>query len=301
VSWQNVAISLLLRTLIKPLSRGKPDFDLIRKRFNKPWLKARIPAGWYVRQNREGEPKGEWIEPIDGAVDDRVLLYFHGGAYALCSPETHRPITIGLAIASDIRVFVLDYRLAPEHPFPSAIEDALEAYRWLIASGVPADRLMLGGDSAGGGLALAALLSLKNAGETLPAGAVLFSPWTDLAATGASVVTNSRSDVLFDGTGVPKGARIYLGRASAKNPLASPLYGDLTGFPPLYIQASQSEVLLDDSVRLADKARAAGVTVEFAAWPGLPHVWQIFTPFMPEAKRAIDEAAGFIRRRLPPS
>jgi acetyl esterase/lipase len=191
------------------------------------------------------------------------------------------------------------YRLAPEHPFPAAVEDAVAAYRRLVALGTPPGRVVLGGDSAGAGLALATLLSLRDAGDALPAGAVLFSPWTDLAATGATLASNDRSDVTFHGAAVARGARLYLGDTPATHPLASPLYADLHGLPPLFIQASDSEVLLDDSTRFAAKATAAGVAVSFTQRHGLPHAWQLFAPVLPEARAAIAEAATFIRRVAP--
>jgi epsilon-lactone hydrolase len=299
MSWQNFALTLTLRLRIKRRARGEPDVAEARALAAKTALKPRIPAGWRVRP-AASPPAGEWIERTNAAGETkRAILYLHGGGYYFCSPETHRSITLALATGAEARVFVPNYRLAPEHRFPAAIEDAVTAYRGLLAAGTPAGRIVIAGDSAGGGLALAMLLSLRDAGDPLPAAAVLFSPWTDLAATGASIRTNNSRDAMFWGETVAKGARIYLGDALPTNPLASPLYADLKGLPPLFIQASDSEVLLDDSTRLAEKARAAGVPVSFRAWHKLPHVWQFFTPFLPEARQALAETADFIKRTVP--
>ncbi|WP_157636109.1 alpha/beta hydrolase fold domain-containing protein, partial [Burkholderia ubonensis] len=173
-------------------------------------------------------------------------------------PQTHRPLVFALTKHAGVRSFSLDYRLAPEHPFPAALDDALAAYRHLVAAGTPPESIVFGGDSAGGGLALAALVALRDAGDPLPAGAVLFSPWTDLAATGDTLRSHDGLDPMFAAAALPKAAKLYLGDESATHPYASPLYADLTGLPPLFIQAGSTEVLLDDSRRVADNAKAAG-------------------------------------------
>ena len=301
MSWQNFALSMLLKYRMKPMSKGGLDVRKVREAAGKPLVKAKVPPGCKIRVTSEKPLYGEWIER-ETRYDPktaRTILYLHGGGYFFCSPETHRPITLGLAAGADAHVFVPDYRLAPEHPFPAAIEDSVAAYRRLIADGTPAQRIVIAGDSAGGGLTLATMLTLRDAGDPLPAAAVLFSPWTDLAATGDSIVRNSRSDVMFHGDGIAKGARYYLGNTDAKHPLASPHYADLKGLPPLFIQASDTEVLLDDSTRLAEKAAKAGVSVTFKMWPRLPHVWQIFTPFLPEGRAALAEASAFVKRVVP--
>lgn len=299
MSWQNVVLTLMLRYRVKRRSSGPPDVAAARRLAAKMVTTPRLPPGWRIRE-AAAPIAGEWIEREGGAAETaRTLLYLHGGGYCFCSPKTHRVITIGLAAGAEARAFVPDYRLAPGHRFAAAVEDAVRAYRGLIAARTPARRIVLGGDSAGGGLALALLLSLRQAGDPLPAGAVLFSPWTDLAATGDSLRRNDRSDAMFHGHHIAESARIYLGEAAPTDPLASPLYADLAGLPPLFIQASDSEVLLDDSTPLADKARQAGVAVEFRGWRKLPHVWQFFASFLPEGRAALEDAAGFVRRVAP--
>src|SRR5579863_1956352 len=302
MSWQNVVLSWTLRARMKPMSKRGLDVHKVRKLAGQPLVKTKVPAGWTIRPMAHPPLAGEWIERDSGGGDHRTrrtLIYLHGGGYFFCTPETHRPITLGLASHADAHVFVPDYRLAPEHRFPAAVDDSVAAYRHLVAEGTPPHRIVLGGDSAGGGLALATLLSLRDAGDPLPAGAVLFSPWTDLAGTGDSIIKNTKSDVMFHGEGITKGARFYLGDTHPTHPLASPLYADLAGLPPLFIQASNSEVLLDDSTRLAAKASKAGVAVDFKTWHRLPHVWQIFTPFLPESRAALAEAGAFVKRQVP--
>jgi epsilon-lactone hydrolase len=296
VSWQNWVMSTLLRYRMKPMAKKGLDVAKVRAATAKPAVAMKVPEGWRIRPSAAAPLKGEWTEPDAGLVPGRTLLYLHGGGYFFCSPLTHRSITVTLGTSAQARVFSLDYRLAPEHRFPAAIEDAVAAYRQLLADGTPASRIVIGGDSAGGGLTLSTLLALRAAGDPLPAGAILFSPWTDLAGTGATLVSNDKSDVMFTGEGIKSGGQFYLGDTLGTDPLASPLYADLAGLPPLFVQASGSEVLLADSTRLVDKARAAGVTVEFEIWPKLPHVWQIFTPFLPEARAALAKTSDFMRR-----
>ncbi len=301
MSWENLLLTWALRRWIKPKSLRNQDIVTSRALTGRVPFGAKLSRGWRIRAEHGAALTGEWIEPIalNHAARKRFILYFHGGAYVAMSARTHRSITSRLAAWSDASLFALDYRLAPEHPFPAALDDALAAYRALIAAGAPASRIVIAGDSAGGGLALSLLLAVRDAGDPRPAAAVLFSPWTDLAATGKSIIDNDAADALFFGSWVAAEARHYLGDTPATNPLASPVYADLTGLPPLLIQVSSSEVLLDDSRRVIGNARQSGVEATLQVWPGLPHGWQIFAPILPEGRAALRDAGAFIRARLP--
>lgn len=300
MSWQNRALTWALRRWIKPGSRSNQDVATSRALTDRVPFGARLVPGWSIHPGDGRALTGEWISPTapDALARRRCILYLHGGSYIAMSARTHRAITSRLAIWSDAALFALDYRLAPEHPYPAALEDALAAFQALIASGIPASRLVVAGDSAGGGLALALLVALRDAHEAPPAASVLFSPWTDLAVTGGSVGTNSAVDAMFFGTWLAGQAKHYLGTTPATTPLASPVYADLTGLPPLLIQVSDSEVLLDDSRRVYDNAQRAGVEAILQLWPGLPHDWQIFASILPEARAALRDASAFIHAHL---
>ncbi|MDX1438080.1 MAG: alpha/beta hydrolase, partial [Anaerolineales bacterium] len=227
----------------------------------------------------------EWIQ-VPGAGPG-VILYLHGGAYALGSLDTHREFVARLARVTQRRALAIAYRLAPEHPFPAALEDARTAYEWLLQEGyAPAD-IVMAGDSAGGGLALACMIAQREAGQPLPAGAVLMSPWLDLAHTGASFNTKAAIDPILTREGSKMYAHWYAGENDLANPLISPLYADLSGLPPLLIQASADEILLDDSTRLAERARQAGVETALEIYEGVFHVFQI-VPFLPESREAVN-------------
>lgn len=208
------------------------------------------------------------------------MLYLHGGGFLACSPATHRCVTVALARERRLRVFALDYRLAPEHRFPTAIEDAVACHKWLSGFGRVA---ALTRDSAGGTLVLSTLLRLREGGRALPAAGVAFSPVTDLAATGRSLVENDRRNAMFFGASLTRLKEVYLPEGvSERDPLASPLYADLTGLPPLLLHVGANEVLRDDTLRLAECAQAAGVRVSVRVWPAVPHGWQLMGNFVPE-------------------
>nr|QFQ13834.1 hydrolase [uncultured organism] len=228
----------------------------------------------------------------------RTIYYLHGGGYVACSPKTHRGFTSQLSLAAQARILSLDYRLAPENKFPAAVEDAVGGYRLLLDKGARPERIIIGGDSAGGGLAVATLIAIGERGLPLPAAAFLLSPWTDLAATGDSIVTNDPTDPMLSGKMTHKLAALYYGEASPTDPLVSPLYGDLRGLPPLLIYVSDTEILLDDSRRLAERARQQGVAVDLQIWSGLPHVWPIFVAYgIPESKIVLGEIAEFVKQQ----
>lgn len=236
----------------------------------------------------------EWLSV---QAPQRTVLYFHGGGYFSCGLDTHRPVVAAISLRAQARVLSVDYRLAPEHPCPAAVEDALAWYRDVL-SDTPAAQIVLAGDSAGGGLVVACLQAALQQGLPMPAGAVLFSPWVDLASTGESVQAQARTDVMFNPENLVDAAQLYLAGRSATDPVASPLYGDMVGLPPLLIFASQSEILLSDSTRLHDKARAAGVTSQLVLQPNMPHVWPIMV-MLPEAKASLRQVAAFMRERVP--
>jgi epsilon-lactone hydrolase len=302
MSWQSaVACWILRRRFLPQTQHTDVSVERARAMTAKRGWSPKVPAGWQLREQYGDSAlplRGEWLERKDGGASGAgvTILYLHGGGYYFCSPQTHRSLTFGLATRTRARLFSLDYRLAPEHRFPAALDDALAAYRQLLADGVSPESIVLAGDSAGGGLALATLVALRDAGTPLPAGALLFSPWTDLAATGASIKINHGVDPMFGGPSIGRAARFYLGDTPATHPYASPCYADLHGLPPLFIQAGSTEVLLDDARRVAERAHRTGVDVEFKIWPKMPHVWQLWVPFLPEARRALDDAARFTQR-----
>ena len=255
-----------------------------------------LPEKVTVNAVRVGELDADWVA-MPNSANGRVVLYLHGGGYVMGSRRTHRELAARIARDAAARVLVLEYRLAPEHPFPAAVDDATAAYRWLRKQGIAASSIAIAGDSAGGGLTLATLLALRDAGDALPACAVCLSPWTDLEGTGASAQPGGADDPMVTVAALRDMGRIYAGDA-LRNPLAAPLYAGYKGLPPLLIQVGTREVLLDDSTRVADKARAAGVTVRLEIEEGAPHVWQAM-PHVPEAMEAVKRIGAFVRERIP--
>ena len=382
----------ILHRLIPSLNLFGDDqtpIAVIRQRIEKNARRLCPPRGVTVTPVDAGGVPAEWVLPKNVA-QDAVLLYIHGGGFAICSPATHRHLVAGLARAGGMRSLSLDYRLSPEYPFPAALEDCLAAYRWLIygaggpdsvhkvglqshpyaasqppspsfasengpASSPPSSsasdngpasfpppssasengpasfsspssasenrpasspppfsasengggsgrgyspsRIILAGDSAGGNLALSMMLALRGAGDPLPAAAVLLSPVTDLVGTGESLFRNAGVDVML-GQG-PKHLIVdYYGSWNPRHPLISPLYGDLRGLPPLLFHVGEDEILLDDSLRMAEVARQAGVDARVVVWPRLWHVFQAFAPILPEGRQSIEQIGEFLRRHI---
>lgn len=250
-----------------------------------------VPAEWVCA------PTSEEAAPAQPTAKSRTILYFHGGGYMVGSIQTHAALASELAHACQARVLNVNYRLAPEAPFPAAIEDATRAYRWLLAQGVSPRQIVIAGDSAGGGLTIATLLALRERGEALPAAAVCFSPWLDLGLTGATFTTKATCDPLVRREDLRFMAQAYLRGEKPEHPLASPLYANLQGLPPILIQVGTDEVLLDDAVRFADKAKLFGVEVTLDVWPQMIHVWQLFSFLLPESKRAIEAASRYVRTK----
>ena len=236
--------------------------------------------------------RGEWLTPPDAAPG--AILYCHGGGYVSCSPATHRPITAALARLSGLAVFSLDYRLAPEHRFPAAADDAFAAYRWLL-NRTEASTIALAGDSAGGALVLTTLVQVRNCGMPLPACGVCFSPWADLAATGESARANDGRCAMFHYQNAIDFAAVYLGEAAPTLPAASPVYADLSGLPPLLLQVGSTEILLDDARRVHEQVQRAGGSSTLQVFDDVFHVWQMLDGIVPEARVALRDAATFIR------
>jgi acetyl esterase/lipase len=241
---------------------------------------------------------GEWIAPAN-AVKDKAILYFHGGGFRLGSVSSHRELIARISEASGCRVLAINYRLASEHRFPAALEDATAAYGWMLQQGLKPENIAFAGDSAGGNLVLATMLGLRERGMRLPAAGVLMSPWTDLAAAGASYLTRADADPIHQRPMIVALAKNYLGEnGDPRNSLASPFYADLSGLPPLLIQVGDRETVLDDSTMFADKARAAGVDVELQVWEGMIHVFQMFAAELAEGRQAIGSIAEFLNKHL---
>ncbi len=243
-----------------------------------------------------GGVPGEWIA-APGADPERVIYYLHGGGYIIGSINSHRELISRLSRAAGARALAIDYRRAPENPFPAGVEDATASYRWLLSTGVDPAQVVIAGDSAGGGLTVATLVALRDAGEPLPAAAVCLSPWVDMEALGESMTTNAAVDPMIQREAVLEGAKAYLGGADPRTPLAAPLHADLTGLPPLLIHVGSSETLLDDSTRLAERAKSAGVDVSLEVWDEMIHVFQFMAAMLPEGQQAIDRIGEFIRQR----
>jgi epsilon-lactone hydrolase len=241
--------------------------------------------------------KAEWTSTPD-ADPANAILYLHGGGYVICSLDSHRHLAAEVGRASGARTLAIDYRLAPEHPFPAPIEDTVAAYRYLLDSGIKPNRIALAGDSAGGGLVVGSMLAIREAGLPLPACGWCISPWVDMEALGGSFVDRAETDPTVQKATILMMAGMYLGDADPRHPHAAPLYGDLRGLPPLLIQVGSVETLLDDSIALARKAGVADVPVALQIWPEMIHIWHLFFPVLSAGRRAIASGGSFVRNAL---
>jgi len=271
-------------------------------------------AATRVRMERLGD-RTELLPPMTRHVDELggvptewtrsnrlsrgVVLYCHGGGYVAGSPRVYRGLAARLAALTDCDVAVIDYRLAPEHVYPAAPDDAIAAYRDLLSRGVDASSIVIAGDSAGGNLALVTLLRARDQALPLPRAGVLLSPWTDLTGSGTSMQTNARLDPMLPAQRIDEAARMYAPDADLASPDVSPLFANFAGLPPLSIHVGTTEILLDDSQRLAERARAHGVRVELKTWHRMPHVFPMFADFLPEGRQALDEIGEFVDAVLP--
>jgi len=271
--------------------------EVARRQFEEMLASLPAPEGVAFEKTTAGSAPAWWSR-TQGAAEDRVLLYLHGGGYVIGDSWGYRPLWSGLAAACGARGLGVDYRLAPEHPFPAAVEDAAAAYRWLLDQGHAPGSIVLAGDSAGGGLVVAALVEARRRGLPAPAGALVLSPWADLACEAPSITEKAAEDPTLTTPGLVNCARQYLAGRPAAEPLASPVHAELEGLPPLLIQVGSVEILLDDAVRLARRAGAAGVDVRLEIWPGMPHVWHAFAFMLDEGRQAIESAGAFLKSRL---
>ncbi len=300
ISWQSRLVHLLVRARMRPHAYAPINPALVRMLMGRPraarrWMARVTGATAQLRAAQQGWPGGEIVSWPGHPADAPVLLYLHGGGFIACSPETHRPLVSSLVRRIRGRAFVPRYRLAPEFPFPAALDDAKAAYRYLLdVERIAPAKIVIAGDSAGGGLALSLALAIRDAQWPTPAGIVAFSPWTDLAATGGSLDENSERCAMFAGDTIRRAARFYVGDGDPTSPLMSPLYGDFRGLPPMLVHASEDEVLRDDAIRVAETARRAGVEVELQLWPHVPHVWQFFAGVLPEARASLDATTRFV-------
>ncbi len=286
-------MSFFLRHTFKPRLARARDAQHARAIMNGGVFKT--PSSVKITPATLGGVPGEWVESASNPRAP-LLLYLHGGGYFACSARTHRPFTTAFALRG-LRVYAPDYRLAPENPFPAGLLDAVAAWHALRAEAASTP-VVIGGDSAGGGLALATMLKLRREGAVLPAAAALFSPLTDLIGIGESRRTNDRRCAMFHGSGLARATEFYMADTGGdpRDPLGSPLYADLRGLPPLLIHVGADETLRDDATELAARARAAGVRVELTLWPVVPHVWQLFHPFVPEGRQSLAAASAFLRQ-----
>lgn len=259
-----------------------------------------LPPGTAVEAVKAGGVTCEWLTH-ERAVPGRAILFLHGGGYQTGSPRSHRRLAALVAASWQASCLTVDYRLAPEHPCPAAVEDTIAAYLWLLAHGTPADTVVMAGDSAGAGLVVATLLALKARSAPRPAAAALLAPWVDLELSGDSMRTCRETDFILTEDHLRAAAAAYAGSRRLDDPLVSPLKGDLTGLPPLLAQVGDADLLLDDAVRLVARARGAGVDATLDVWPGMPHVFQAFAGLLPDADAAVDEIGDWLRAVSPPT
>ncbi|MBN1664481.1 MAG: alpha/beta hydrolase [Deltaproteobacteria bacterium] len=279
-----------------PDSSGLPVEER-RKQMDDRAAGMHLPRGFTVEGIDADGVQAEWVN-LEGAPADRVLLYLHGGGYVVGSLVSHRQMIAYISRAAGASALSLAYRLAPEHPFPAAVEDAVTGYRWLIKQGFKPEKIAIAGDSAGGGLTMATLIKLRDSGDPLPACGICLSPWADLTGSSETYRTKAETDPMITVDGIQEMADMYLNGEDAKTPLASPVFADLTGLPPLLILVGSEEVLLDDSVELDRKAKTCGVDCTLQVWNDMIHVWPMFSPILQEGKDAIDRIGKFYKNHV---
>lgn len=297
ISWNAKVLRVALRIVNRRPGRRLQPAAKVRKRLRRiePFV-PRPPKGTTTLALEADGIQALRID-VPQARRDRCVLFFHGGGYSYGNAPLYQDFMWRIGTAARASVVYFDYRLAPEHPFPAALDDAVRVARW-VATQFDPQRIAFVGDSAGGGLVLATLKKLRDQADTLPRAAVAISPWTDLALTGPSLRTNYKADPMMDAAQFPAIAKRYVGGADPRDPYVSPLYGDAAGLPPTLIQAGSDEVLLDDAVRMAEAMRAAGCDIELDVWPKMPHVWHLYARILPEGRKAIDRVGQFLDRKM---
>ena len=292
----NAQLDSVIELLSSRESLENPSVEDSRERFEQfaRAVGGDTPAS-VLRVDADGVPAD--LVSAGGPSSGKAILYLHGGGYVIGSSATHGELARRLSAAADADVLVIDYRLAPENPFPAPVEDAVAAYKWLIGQGCDPAGVAIAGDSAGGGLTVATLVSLRDHGIPLPACGVCISPWVDMEGLGESMNSRASLDPMVQREGLVGMAETYLGGADPRTPLAAPLYADLHGLPPLLIQVGTSETLYDDATRLSSRAEVAGVETCFESWEEMIHVWHLFAPMLDEGQRAIERIGEFVRAK----
>jgi epsilon-lactone hydrolase len=295
-SWQSSLFGRMAR-MSRPRAHGiATDIDELRRQFN--YLTDRfgqVPKDVTFEPTQVGPVKGEWVK-IAGASPTRLILYFHGGGYVSGSPETHRPLIARLCQAAQANAFVPAYRLAPDFAFPAGLRDGIDAYRYLLQKNIAPQSIVLAGDAAGGGLAFACLLAIRNAGLAMPAACVAMSPWADLSLSGWSMLQNEKNDAALSWDLLFVSARHYLKKQNPADPYASPVFASFRDFPPIMVHAGSNEILRDDASRLGERAAEAGVPVSVEIYDGMQHVFQA-SPYVPEARVSLQRMGQFIKSR----
>lgn len=290
-------LSKLLAIFAKQPPLGSLSLEDERKNLDEGGARFKVPDDVVMQAvDVDGIPGEFLIAP--GAADDKVVLYLHGGGYAIGSIKSHRYLMQNISRHSGAKTLGIDYRLAPENPFPAALEDATTAYRWLLTQGYKPENIAIGGDSAGGGLTLATLVNLRKSGDPLPAAGVLISPWTDMTGEAEAVKTRADSDPMVKPEGLYSLGAQYLNGVDPKNILASPVFASMNGLPPLCIHVGGREILYDDAITVANKARHVGVEVELLDEPELFHVWHAFAPMLDEGQAAVEKIGAFLAAKL---